>query len=602
MPFPLTFSPCAGIIKVTKCATIKVVLLLKRHLPKPQIDKFASIRDLLDYAASSYGDRILYRYFTKGSEIGEISYREFRSQVDSLGTALAARGLRTSKIAVLSESRPEWMLTFFAVVCGGGVIVPMDKELQDDQICNFLDRAGAEAIFCSHRYAEKLKARRGELTSLRYIFDFDGAPGAEGESDDEDFSHLLLKGDLLISDGYVEYTKARFDTSKPCTLLFTSGTTGTSKGVLLSQDNLTACVYHSLNMVNIHPNDVLFSVLPLHHTYELVCGQLGGLGIGTTICFNNSLKYFLRNVKIFQPTAMILVPLFLTTIYKKICEEIHKKGKDRTVKKAISVTKALRKVKIDLRGMVFSEVTGALGGKLKNIICGGAPMDPELVDRFDEFGIKVCQGYGISECSPLVCVVPYTAMKFGSVGLPAYGTQVKIVQTDESEREQDAPPYAVGEICVKSEQVMLGYYEDDDATAAAFNNEGYFRTGDYGYLDEEGYLYITGRKKNIIILSNGKNVYPEEIEESLYKIDLIKECVVLARKQEGAEDDVITAVIYPDYEKLPDLTDEEVVAAIKAEITKVNKQLPVFKQIRNVELRKTEFEKTTTQKIIRYKV
>ena len=580
----------------------KVVLSLKRSLPKPQIDKFASIRDLLDHAASSYGDTILYRSFTQGSEIGEISYREFRSQVNSLGTALAARGLRTSKIAVLSESRPEWMLTFFAVVCGGGVIVPMDKELQEDQICNFLNRAGAEAIFCSHRYAEKLKARREELSSLRYIFDFDGKSDADGAGDDEDFSHLLLKGDLLISDGYVEYTKARFDTSKPCTLLFTSGTTGTSKGVLLSQDNLTACVYHSLNMVNIHRGDVLFSVLPLHHTYELVCGQLGGMGIGATICFNNSLKYFLRNIKIFQPTAMILVPLFLTTIYKKICEEIHKKNRDRLVKNAIAVTKALRKVKIDLRGVAFSEVTGALGGKLKNIICGGAPMDPDLVDRFDEFGIKVCQGYGISECSPLVCVVPYTAMKFGSVGLPAYGTQVKVVQMDESEREQDAPPYAIGEICVKSEQVMLGYYEDEEATAAAFNNEGYFRTGDYGYLDEDGYLYITGRKKNIIILSNGKNVYPEEIEESLYKIELIKECVVLARKQEGAEEEVITAVIYPDYEKLKDLSDEEVIAAIKAEITKVNKQLPVFKQVRNVELRKTEFEKTTTQKIIRYKV
>lgn len=574
---------------------------MKRYLPKPQIDKFSSIRDILDYAASSYGDAILYRYFTNGSEIGEVSYRSFRSQVDALGTALAARGLRTSTIAVLSESRPEWMLSFCAVVCGGGVVVPMDKELQDDQICNFLDRAGAEAIFCSHRYAEKLKARRRELLSLRYIFDFDSAAG-ENEEDDEDFSHLLLKGDLLISDGYVEYTKARFDTSKPCTLLFTSGTTGTSKGVLLSQDNLTACVYHSLNMVNIHRGDVLFSVLPLHHTYELVCGELGGLCVGATICFNNSLKYFLRNIKIFQPTAMVLVPLFLTTIYKKIREEIHKKNRDRLVKNAITVTKALRKVGIDLRGPVFSEVTNALGGKLKNIICGGAPMDPELVDRFGEFGILVCQGYGISECSPLVCVVPYTAMKYGSVGLPAYGTQVKIVQTDDGEREQDAPPYAIGEICVKSEQVMLGYYEDEEATAAAFNNEGYFRTGDYGYLDEEGYLYITGRKKNIIILSNGKNVYPEEIEESLYKCELIKECVVLARGQEGAEEELITAVIYPDFEQLKDQSDEEVIAAIKAEVTKVNKQLPVFKQIRNVELRKTEFEKTTTQKIIRYKL
>lgn len=575
---------------------------MKRYLPKPQIDKFASIRDILDYAASTYGDAILYRYFTDGSEIGELSYRQFREQVDALGTALAARGLRTSTIAVLSESRPEWMLTFCAVVCGGGVIVPMDKELQEDQICNFLDRAGAEAIFCSHRFAEKLKARSGDLPSLRYIFDFDSASGEGEEGDDEDFSHLLLKGGLLLSDGYVEYTKARFDTSKPCTLLFTSGTTGTSKGVLLSQDNLTACIYHSLNMVNIHRGDVLFSVLPLHHTYELVCAEFGGLCIGATICFNNSLKYFLRNIKIFQPTGMILVPLFLTTIYKKICDEIHKKNRDRLVKNAITVTKALRKVGLDLRGAVFSEVTNALGGKLKNIICGGAPMDPELVDRFGEFGITVCQGYGISECSPLVCVVPYTAMKFGSVGLPAYGTQVKIVQTDESERELDAPPYAIGEICVKSEQVMIGYYEDEEATAAAFNNEGYFRTGDYGYLDEEGYLYITGRKKNIIILSNGKNVYPEEIEEFLYKIDLIKECVVLARAQEGAEEELITAVIYPDFDQLQGKSDEEVIAAIKAEVAKVNKQLPVFKQIRNVELRKTEFEKTTTQKIIRYKV
>lgn len=575
---------------------------MKRYLPKPQIDRFASIRDILDYSVSAYGDAILYRYFTDGSEIGELSYRQFREQVDALGTALAARGLRTSTVAVLSESRPEWMVTFCAVVCGGGVIVPMDKELQEDQICNFLDRAGAEAIFCSHRFAEKLKARSGDLPSLRYIFDFDSASDAEEGGDDEDFSHLLLKGGLLLSDGYVEYTKARFDTSKPCTLLFTSGTTGTSKGVLLSQDNLTACVYHSLNMVNIHRGDVLFSVLPLHHTYELVCGELGGLCVGATICYNNSLKYFLRNIKIFQPTAMVLVPLFLTTIYKKICDEIHKKNRDRLVKNAIIVTKALRKVGLDLRGAVFSEVTNALGGRLKNIICGGAPMDPELVDRFGEFGIIVCQGYGISECSPLVCVVPYTAMKFGSVGLPAYGTQVKVVQTDESERELDAPPYAIGEICVKSEQVMIGYYEDEEATAAAFNNEGYFRTGDYGYLDEEGYLYITGRKKNIIILSNGKNVYPEEIEESLYKIPLVKECVVLARAQEGAEEELITAVIFPDFDQLQGKSDEEVITAIKAEVTKVNKQLPVFKQIRNVELRKTEFEKTTTQKIIRYKV
>lgn len=572
---------------------------MKRVYPKPQADKFASIRDIFDYAADSYGDTVLYRYFVKGSEIGEMTYRAFRGQIDQIGTALAARGLRTATVAILAESRPEWMVAFGAVICGGGVVVPMDKELQEDQICNFLNRAGAEAIFCSDKYAQRLKEKFDTLTSLKYIINFDNT--AAPDSLDENYSALLEKGSLLLSDGYMEYTNARFDTSKPCTLLFTSGTTGTSKGVLLSQDNLTACVYHSLNMVNIHRGDVLFSVLPMHHTYELVCAQLGGICAGATTCFNNSLKYFLRNIKIFQPTAMIMVPLFLSTIYKKICEEIKKKNKEKLVKGAITVTKTLCHVGIDLRAAAFKEVTSALGGRLKNIICGGAPMDPDLVDRFAEFGIKVCQGYGISECSPLVCVVPYTAMKYGSVGLPAYGTQVKIVQTDDGGRELDAPVNEIGEICVKSPQVMIGYFEDQEATAAAFNNEGYFRTGDYGYLDKDGYLYITGRKKNIIILSNGKNVYPEEIEEYLYKLDFIKECVVVAREQLDAED-AITAVIYPDFDRFEGKSDEEIIAAVKAEVAKVNKKLPTFKQVRNIELRKNEFEKTTTQKIIRYKV
>ena len=572
---------------------------MKRILPKQKFDKFASIRDMLDYAAETYGDKVQYRYFTKGTEIGEMTYREFREDVDRVGTALAARGLRGATVAILAESRPEWMVSFCAVVCGGGMVVPMDKELQEDQIIEFLNRSESELIFCSDRFAKRLQERFGELTTARYIINFDNA--ADGTGDVENYSDLQEKGKLLLSDGYMEYTTARYDTSKACTLLFTSGTTGTSKGVLLSQDNMTACVYHSANMVNISKDDVLFSVLPMHHTYELVCAELGAICVGATTCFNNSLKYFLRNVKIFRPTAMIVVPLFLSTIYKKICEEIKKKNKEKLVKGAIAVTKTLRKVGIDLRETAFKEITAALGGRLKNVICGGAAMDPELVDRFAEFGITVCQGYGISECSPLVCVVPYTAIRNNSVGFPAYGTQVKIVITDDGGREFDAPVGEIGEICVKSPQVMLGYHNNPEATAEAFNNEGYFRTGDYGCLDKDGYLYITGRKKNIIILSNGKNVYPEEIEEFLSKIECIKECVVIARSR-GEEEDVITAVIYPDYDKFEGKTDEEIASAMKAEVAAVNKKLPTFKQIRNIELRKTEFEKTTTRKIIRYKV
>ncbi|MBR4054714.1 MAG: AMP-binding protein [Clostridia bacterium] len=572
---------------------------MKRIYPKQKFDKFASICDMLDFAAEQYGDKVQYRYFTKGTEIGEMTYRRFREDVDCVGTALAARGLRGATVAILAESRPQWMVAFCAVVCGGGMVVPMDKELQEDQIIEFLNRSESELIFCSDRYAQRLKERFGELATARFIINFDNVTTEDHVV--EAYDELLEKGKLLLSDGYMEYTTARFDTSKACTLLFTSGTTGTSKGVLLSQDNLTACVFHSANMVNITKDDVLFSVLPMHHTYELVCAELGAICVGATTCFNNSLKYFLRNVKIFRPTAMIVVPLFLSTIYKKITEEIKKKNKEKLVKGAIAVTKTLRKVGIDLRETAFKEITAALGGRLKNVICGGAAMDPELVDRFAEFGITVVQGYGISECSPLVCVVPYTAIRNNSVGVPAYGTQVKIVITDEGGREFDAPVGEIGEICVKSPQVMIGYHNNPEATAEAFNNEGYFRTGDYGYMDKDGYLYITGRKKNIIILSNGKNVYPEEIEEFLYKLEIIKECVVVARSK-GEEDDVITAVIYPDYEKFEGKTDEEIIATVKAEVASVNKKLPTFKQVRNIELRKNEFEKTTTRKIMRYKV
>lgn len=579
----------------------KQVQSMNKLYPKQQCEKFASIRDLLDTAASKYGDVVLYRYFVKGSEIGEITYGQFRADIDRIGTALSARGLRTATVAVLSESRPEWMVSMLASVCGGGVVIPMDKELLDEQICNFLERGEVEAVFCSAPYAKKLLAMKDRLPDLKFIFDFDGVE--EGTESDlhEDYHALLERGELLLSDGYVEYTKARFDTSKASLLLFTSGTTGTSKGVLLSQDNLTACLFHSANTVDIHHGDVLFSVLPLHHTYELVCGQLGAICLGLTICFNNSLKYFLRNIKIFKPTAMILVPMFVSTIYKKITEEIKKKEKETLVARGVKLTKFLRKAHIDLRSRVFAEVLEGLGGRLRTIVCGGAPMDPELVERFDEFGIRVSQGYGITECSPLVCVVPYTAPKPGSVGHPAYGTTVKIVTTDETGVEQDAPAGEIGEICIKSPQVMIGYYKDEQQTADAFNSEGYFRSGDYGYLDEDGYLYITGRKKNIIILSNGKNVYPEEIEEYLAGIETIKECVVLAREQENGEP-LITAVIYPDFELLKGKTDEEIVALIKEEVLKVNRELPSFKQVRNIELRKTEFEKTTTKKIMRYKV
>ena len=568
------------------------------RLPKRQAEKFSDLRELLDSSADRYGDSVLYKWFAKdNTTIHEMTYRQFRSQVTYLGTALCARGLRSSRIAIISEERPEWMEAFLAIICGGGTVVPMDRDLDAAHLGSFLSLAEAEAVFCSAHTLEKVREGMKSAKTVRFVFCFDDV----GEGEEENVSDLVLKGKLLLSDGYTEYVRARLSTDKMCTLLFTSGTTGTSKGVMLSQNNLTACVYHSCNMVDIHEGEVLMSVLPMHHTYELVCGQLGAICLGATVCFNNSLKYFMRNIKIFRPTAMIVVPVFVTSVYRKIREEIDKKKFRQALNVGIRVTSAVNHVGLNLGSFLFYQVRKGLGGRLRTIICGGAALNPEMVDKFSQFGIRICQGYGITECSPLVCVVPYTAMRKGSVGLPAYGTEVRIVGTDDSGKETELPTHVIGEIQIRSPQVMLGYYLDQKATKNAMTNDGFFRSGDYGYIDNDGYLYITGRKKNIIILSNGKNVYPEELEEYLYENDLVKDCVVLARPQEEG-DAVITAVIYPDFSRLEGKSDQEIIGEFRAIVAAVNKRLPTFKQIRNVELRKTEFEKTTTQKIQRYKV
>lgn len=568
-----------------------------RPLPKRQVDRFSNLRDLLDHSADRFGDKVLYKWFAKDrTTINEMTFRQFRSQVNYLGTALSARGLRDAKMAIVSEERPEWMMAFLSVLCGGGLAIPMDRELDADHIGSFLALAEAEAVFCSAGQLEKIRESIKKAKTVRFVICFDRTDG------DEDYiQDLIVQGRMLLSDGYAEYARVRLATDKPCTLLFTSGTTGTSKGVLLSQNNLTACVYYSCNMVDIHENDVLFSVLPFHHTYELVCAQLGGICLGATICINNSLRYFMRNIQTFRPTAMVVVPLFVTSIYRKIRDEIDKKRFHQVLNVGVRVTSAVDHVGINLGTFLFHAVRKGLGGKLRTMICGGAALNAEMVEKFGQFGIRICQGYGITECSPLVCVVPYTAMRKGSAGLPAYGTEVKIVETDENGREKDLPPHVIGEICVRGEQVMLGYYLNQKATKAAMTADGFFRTGDYGYLDNDGYLYITGRKKNIIILSNGKNVYPEELEEYLYANDFVKDCVVLARPQEEG-DAVITAVVYPDFSRLEGKTDEEIIRMFREIAAGINRKLPTFKQIRNIELRKTEFEKTTTQKIQRYKV
>lgn len=555
-----------------------------------------SIRAVLRESAEKYGDKIAYKYFTGPNDVAEMSYRQLYSVYNNVGASICSLGLQKCKIAVLAENRPEWMIAYMAIVGSGSVVIPLDKELLPSQIESFLDYSGAEAVFCSAKYAEKLLTMN--LPSLKIIVDFDN----KGSNDNRYYTYdkIVSMGAKLNSDGYKKFKQSRYDRSKMSALIFTSGTTGTSKGVMLSEDNILTALNAASNMIDLKSDHVLLSVLPMHHTYETTAGQLTALRLGLTICINNSLKYVMRNMKLFKPTAMVVVPLYITTIKKKIADEIKNRKKEKIVDVGVKATKALRKIGLDARGLVFSEVLSALGGNLRTMICGGAATDPEAIRWFENLGINVYQGYGITECAPLVAVNPMVNVYYDSVGLPIPGSRVKII-SDETGSEVDLPNGEIGEICVKGGHVMLGYYDNEEATKNAFTQEGYFRTGDFGYMNSDGYLFITGRKKNIIILENGKNVYPEEIEEYLERVELIKECVVIGRPNTNGEV-VITALIYPDYDQFKDSTEAEIIEKIRAEVAKVNKYIPTFKQIRIIELKKNEFEKTTTKKIIRYKL
>ncbi len=561
--------------------------------------KYLNLRTMIAESAEKFGDKTYLRYFDNDKNICDLSFADFAKKVASLATCFHSLEDTPSRIAILSENRYEWVIAYAAAISSGKVAIPLDKELQFSQAAAFLRIAEADTIFYSAKFADNVRDILSSDSNIRHFICFDNIE-TDGDKRFMTFDSCISAGAEAIANGDTSYYLLRTDSGRMCEIIFTSGTTGTSKGVMLSEDNLMTCIHASANMVNISDKDTILSVLPFHHTYEACCGILTPICLGTTVCINNSLKYVTRNLKIFKPTGMVLVPLFVTTINKKINDEIRKENKEKLIKGALVVTNTARKAGIDLRRVAFKKIHESLGGNLRTIICGGAALDPELVKRFDELGISIAQGYGITECAPLVSVSPYRHVKPASVGLPIEGSVVKIVGSDENGNDIDLPTGEIGEICVKGPHVMLGYFNNPEATKEAFNSEGFFRTGDYGYIDSDGYIYITGRKKNIIIFENGKNVYPEEIEEYLSRCELINECAVVARKVDG--EDLITAVIFPNYDMFAGKTDDEIKSEIKKAVLAVNKTLPSFKQIRNVEIKKSEFEKTTTKKIIRSKI
>ena len=569
----------------------------------------------METSAELYGDKILYIY-KRGEARYSFSYNDYRRDLYRLGEGMSRIGLMGRTVAVIGESCPEYMTAYIAAVSGGGVIVPLDRDLGHAEIARFADLSGAEAVFYTEQFNDVLPSLAEQMPQVRYFIPIAPAEGSDttdGSSSAGDavilpYSELLALGDKAMEEGdrsFLDYD-CTADMSQMSALLFTSGTTGTSKGVMLSHANLVASVNAASRGTIFGPDNTFVDLLPMHHSYEITCGHLGAANLGGTVYINDSLKNTLRSITTFKPDSLIVVPLYVETMHKRIWAEIARKGMTRRVRALMKASSAMHRAGIDIRRKLFKQILDGLGGNLRYIICGGAPLSPELVRDFDAFGIEICEGYGITECSPLIAVNRHGKVRLRSVGQPVDNCEVRIA---------DPSADGTGEIEARGRNVMLGYFGNEEATAEVFTEDGWFRTGDVGCMDADGYIYITGRKnekgqllitgrkKNIIILSNGKNIFPEEIEEHLYTSPLIGECVVIGRKN-SAGDTRITAVIYPSDEavELEGKSEEEKLALIRDAVNTINRSLPVYKQVRDVELRSEEFEKTTTRKIKRFLV
>lgn len=567
-----------------------------KHDPPREIK---DLRDMVQTSAAFFGDKDLYVYKEDKQEV-HFSYNQLRDEVERFGTALNVLGIDEGRVAVIGETSAKVTVTYLGTVNAGGVIVPLDRELTEDQIPEFIERAECDMVVYSASFNGIITKMAAKMPHVKYYIPMKG----EDEVDHSlpsapvvmQFDEVLKLGEQALNEHNNSYYLHKIDLDKMCAIIFTSGTTGTSKGVMLSMRNLVAAADASCKGVPYDSKTRLVSVLPQHHTYEMTCSHLAVINLGASEFINDSLKYTMRNFQNYKPTALVLVPLFVETVYKKIWDNIRKKGMEKKVRGLMKFSDTLLKMGIDLRGVFFKEIQAALGGEVKSMICGGAPISPQILKDFYSFGIVIFEGYGITECAPLVAVNPNGAARFGSAGKPVHDEKVRI--------DKD-PAEDFGEIVVKGPNVMLGYYKDEAATKAAFthdmknfDNNGWFRTGDIGYIDNDGYIFITGRKKNVIILSNGKNVFPEELEEHLSHDPRIAESVIIGREQNG--ETIITALVHPDYGKFEGKSDDEIAAEIKEAVNDVNRTLPSFKHMTAVEVMKDEFEKTTSKKIKRY--
>ncbi len=563
--------------------------------PKPlySVRQINDFRDLLEQSSALFGEKAAYLIKESGG-FKSITYKQFKSDVDALGAGLASLGLEGGFTAVLGENRYEWCMSYLAVTCHTGVIVPLDKELPLEEKANLLRRSNSVALIFSGKYAKDIAAIRNADCSVKYFINMDMDEDADGFLS---LKRLIEKGRSLLADQQFDPRSHNIDENAMSILIFTSGTTDLAKGAMLSQKNICTDVMAVSMTVRVGSNDSALSILPLHHTYECTLGFLTLIYNGAAIAFNEGLKYIQKNMAEVGPTILVSVPLLLENMYKKIWDKINKKpGLKLVVRIMLCISAVLRFFGIEAGRTLFKSIHKTLGGRLRLIVTGAAAIAPDVISGLNGFGIRVLQGYGLTECSPLVIGERDSFYGNASVGLPLPGVEARIENADEN---------GIGEIVVRGDMVMLGYYKNEEATAKALR-DGWLHTGDLGRKSSSGAYFITGRLKNVIVTKNGKNIFPEEVETYLNRSPYVLESMVTGYEADNSGETFVKAHILPNIEAIKEKLKkhtpsmEDIKEIISDAVKNANKDMPLYKRISSFTIRENDFIKTTTLKIKRY--
>ena len=546
-------------------------------------EEVTNLKDMLYRSGDIYRSRTAFKLKDENGNIKSITYEDFKNDVAYLGTSLIKKGFLNKRIAVIGKNSYKWCVAYMAATIVG-IVVPIDKELHSDDVINFMNVSQTVCILGDKKNLDTVLDNISKIENPDTFF----------ISFEEKFDILLKEGKNLYSSGFTDFDDIKIDPDELRILLFTSGTTGTAKGVCLSQRNVCSNLLATYGIVKVKRSDLFFSILPLHHTYECTLGFLLPIYSGASICHCEGLRYIAKNMQEFHPSVILCVPLLLENLHKNIVKNVNR-GLPKKYQKENNEN-PFPSLPFFLKKIVRTKVKNTLGGRLRVFIVGAASANPNIVSDFRDLKLNTLQGYGLTECSPLVAGNTDFFQKDDAAGLPIPNVEYKIDNPNDE---------GIGEIIVKGPNVMLGYYEDEKRTKETII-DGWFHTGDLGRIDKDGYLYITGRCKSVIVTKNGKNIYPEEVEYYLNDNPLISESLVLGVQKEGDDETYVNAQIYPNIEAITEYlkgsvpTKEEIRKLISDAVSSVNKKLPNYKHIKNFIIRDKEFEKTTTQKVKRY--